>query len=176
MDEAFCMSFLEREKEEREIFFMNFQKGNFPEFFYYFFFFLIFLTFFSLFHYFLYLFLPIFLHDFSLKWGVFIGDEENGRLALVYTDTLMLAFHFSHLISHFLSFSNFWPDLCAAVWRPFRAPFSLNFICMESSRCPVSNGPGLWFGATVVKILRSEGMWHIAKKFCAFFSWKIHIF
>jgi len=74
MDGAFLCEFpRERERGERN-FFMNFQKGNFPEFFYYFFFkkFSIFLTFFSLFHYFLYLFLPIFLHDFSLKWGVFI--------------------------------------------------------------------------------------------------------
>ena len=41
-------------------------KGIFLEHSYYF---LIFLTFFSLFHYFLYLFLPIFLHDFSQKLG-----------------------------------------------------------------------------------------------------------
>ena len=39
----------------------------------------------------------------------------------------------------------------------FLSSVSLNFICVESYRCLVSNGPSLvYFGATVVEISRSE--------------------
>ena len=47
----------------------------------------------------------------------------KGQLALVYPDTIMLASHFCHLIHPFSSFSDFWPDLHAAVWRPFELCF-----------------------------------------------------
>ena len=43
------------------------------------------------------------------------------------------------LISIFRLFLDLWPDFRAAVWRPFRAPFSSNVLFTESSRCLVSN-------------------------------------
>ena len=83
---------------------------------------------------------------------------SKGRLALVYHDTPMLASHFCHVISHFLSSSNFWLDLCTAAWRPFRAMFSSIFICTEISRCLVSNSLGfVQFGVTIVEISRLKG-------------------
>ena len=57
----------------------------------------------------------------------------------------------------FLKKKKIWLNICAAVWRPFQAPFSSNFICAESSGCLVSNGPNLIrFGATVVEISHSK--------------------
>ena len=83
MDGDFLCGF-PRERERETFFFFEFLKVFFQNFLTIF---LIFLTFFSLFHYFIYLYLPIFLHDFSqkLEGGVFI--------ALVYQDTLVLAAH-----------------------------------------------------------------------------------
>ena len=103
---------------------------------------------------------------------------SKGRLALVYHDTPMLASHFCPVISHFLSSSNFWLDLCIAAWRPFRAMFSSIFICIEISRCLVSNSLGfVQFGVTVVEISCLKGRWRKVEKFWTFFfSWKNHIY
>ena len=98
---------------------------------------------------------------------------SKGQLALVYHDTPMLASHFCHVISHFSSFYDFWLDLCAAVWRPFRALFSSIFICTKISRCLVSNGPGfVQFGAIIVEISHLEGRLCKVEKFWTFFSLK----
>ena len=95
---------------------------------------------------------------------------SKGRLALVYHDTPMLASHFCPVISHFLSSSNFWLDLCIAAWRPFRAMFSSIFICIEISRCLVSNSLGfVQFGVTVVEISCLKGRWRKVEKFWTFF-------
>ena len=54
----------------------------------------------------------------------------------------------------FLSFSDFWSDFHMPVWRPFRAPFSLDFVCIEIFGCLLSNGSGLiQFEAIFVQIL-----------------------
>ena len=104
---------------------------------------------------------------------------SKGRLALVYHDTPMPASHFCHVISHFLSSSNFWLDLCIAAWRPFRAMFSSIFICTKISRCLVSNSLGfVQFGVTIVEISRLKGRWRKVEKFWTFFFffWKIDIY
>ena len=63
-----------------------------------------------------------------------------------------------------LSLSEFWIDFCVAVWKPLQTPFSSDFICMESSRCLVSNGPDfVQSETTVVKISYSEWRWHKAE-------------
>ena len=158
MDGAFFLCGFPMEREERETFFGCWiSKGIFLELSYYF---LIFLTFFSLFHYFLYL-LPIFLHDFSQKWGgrgVFIGEwgKWNASISVIGYTSASIPLLPPH--QPFSSFSNFCLDLHAAVWRAFQAPFSSTFICIESFVCLVSNSPSLaWFGATV-------GRWHKSKK------------
>ena len=46
-----------------------------------------------------------------------------------------------YLIRLFCLFPSFWSDLRVTVWRPFQAPFSSNFICLERFRCLVSNWP-----------------------------------
>ena len=82
-------------------------------------------------------------------------------LALVYPPAPFLsAMSFASSAFIFSSFLDFWPNFHVAVWRPFRAPFSLNCICMESSGCLVSNSPSLvLFEARVVEISHLEGRW-----------------
>ena len=66
--------------------------------------------------------------------------------------------------------------ICATVWRSFRGPF-LSFICLESSRCIISNGPKFArFGVTIVKISRPKKRWHSAKNSVTIFLKKICIF
>ena len=91
-------------------------------------------------------------------------------LGVVYQDTLDQASHFCHLIKLFFIFPCFWSDLRAAIWRPSGAPFSSNYICIESSGCLVSNSPNrARFWATVVEIARLEGRWCSAKNSVTFF-------
>ena len=96
-----------------------------------------------------------------MYYGTLVLATPSKRLlALVYHGKPMLAPFLSATSDFFLFFCflDFWPDICAAVWRPFRTLFSLNFICTKSSRCLVYNGPSLvCFGATIVEISRSEG-------------------
>ena len=129
MDGAFYVwiSQREREREESFFFFFKFLKVFFQYFLTIFFNFLTFSLYFTIFSTYFFLF-------FSKIGGYLQGNEENGRLAFVYQNTLMLAAH-----QHFSSLFDLWPNLRMAVLRPFRVPFSLNFICTKSSRCLISN-------------------------------------
>lgn len=65
--------------------------------------------------------------------------------------------------------------ICATVWRSFRGPF-LSFICLESSRCIISNGPKFArFGVTIVKISHPKKRWRGAKNSVTIFLKKICI-
>ena len=105
---------------------------------------------------FLPIFFPFFSHIFLQKWGY-----------LQESVTLQLASYFYHIIELFCLFLIFQFKLHVAVWRPFRDPFSLNFIFLKISGCLVSNGSSLArFGATVVKISLSKERGRSAEKFC----------
>ena len=132
----FVLGFLEQERgeRERENFCLNFLRLFFQNF----------LTFFTFSLYFSIFFLT-FSSYFSQKLGgggggggVYRSGEKIGgqhQCIRIHQCQLpvMLASHFCHLISLFSSFFDFWPDLRAAVWRPFRFLFSSNFICTDSS-------------------------------------------
>ena len=122
----------------------------------------------------------------KMRGGIYRKNRGKRRLALVYHGTLVLATRLEGWLllvypgkpmpapslsttssprQHFLPFLDFWPYFWAAVWRPFRAPFSLNFICTEISRCLVSNGFCLiQFGAMVIEISCSEWRWRKVEK------------
>ena len=95
---------------------------------------------------------------FTKSEGVFIGGwvKMGARCSVSgYTTPTPYFYHLIGLFCHFLCFLS---DLRAAVWRPFWAPLSSNFIFIESFECLVSNGSNLKrFGATIVEISRSKG-------------------
>ena len=113
-----------------------------------------------------------FLHSIFLFFFLFsspfflISFYRNGGY-LQESVTLQLASYFYHIIELFCLFLIFQFKLHVAVWRPFRDPFSLNFIFLKISGCLVSNGSSLArFGATVVKISLSKERGRSAEKFC----------
>ena len=123
-DKAFFGGF-PRERGEREIF-QNFQAyfSRISS---------LFSPYFSIFHLFsLYIFLK------KGGGGIYRGNEEMGGQHKC---------NMLHLcqppMARGQSFYDFWTDLCAAVWRPFQAPFSSNFKFSKNSGCLVFNCPSL---------------------------------